>query len=383
MKAAVLKAFGSPLAIETMPEPVLGTGEVIVDVVASRVLAYANEVFSGERKYLLELPIVPGPARSAASAPSDRTRPILRAGDWVYCDPTVRSRDDALLARHHPAGPDRRQRRRPAAAAIFPRRRLGRTDARADRKRDSDRRHRRGRRRALVRARHAAGALWRLPRRAICSPAKPCWSTAPPAVSAARRSPSRSGMGAACVIATGRNETALADLARRFGARVRTVTMRGERGRRPRRGSCRPRPARSTACSTSCRRRPTPTQVRTAILAVRPYGRVVLMGGVGMLGGAGLDLPYPWMMRNCITLRGQWMYPPHATILMVGLIRAGLVRLDQFAVTAFDLDRRQRRGRACRGQQRAVQDDGDRAVMSKHASIRKRYATIERPQTRR
>ena len=36
-------------------------------------------------------------------------------------------------------------------------------------------------------------------------------------------------------------------------------------------------------------------------MAVRPYGRVVLMGGVGMLGGAGLDLPYPWMMRNCIT----------------------------------------------------------------------------------
>ena len=32
MKAAVLKAFGSPLAIETIPDPMLGTGEVIVDV---------------------------------------------------------------------------------------------------------------------------------------------------------------------------------------------------------------------------------------------------------------------------------------------------------------------------------------------------------------
>ena len=36
MKAAILKAFGSPLAIGTMPDPVLGTGEVIVDVVAAR-----------------------------------------------------------------------------------------------------------------------------------------------------------------------------------------------------------------------------------------------------------------------------------------------------------------------------------------------------------
>ena len=50
MKAAVLKAFGSPLAIETVPEPELGTGEVIVDVVASRVIAYSRDVISGERK---------------------------------------------------------------------------------------------------------------------------------------------------------------------------------------------------------------------------------------------------------------------------------------------------------------------------------------------
>src|SRR3954468_18634611 len=95
MKAAVLNAFGSPLGSEPSPEPRLGTGEVIVDVAASRVLAYANEVFSGERKYLLELPVVPGPGaigRVRATGP-DATH--LSVGDWVYCDPTVRSRDDA------------------------------------------------------------------------------------------------------------------------------------------------------------------------------------------------------------------------------------------------------------------------------------------------
>src|SRR5260221_2836007 len=95
MKAAVLRAFGSPLAIETIPEPILGTGEVIVDVVATRVLSYANEVFSGERKYLLDLPVVPGPGaigRVHAVGP-DATH--LKTGDWVYCDPTVRSPDDA------------------------------------------------------------------------------------------------------------------------------------------------------------------------------------------------------------------------------------------------------------------------------------------------
>src|ERR1700728_1402605 len=96
MKAAILKAFGAPLAIETLPDPALGTGEVIVDVVAAGVLPYADEVFSGERKYLLELPVAPGCGaigRVRAIGP-DATR--LAVGDWVYCDPTIRCRDDAL-----------------------------------------------------------------------------------------------------------------------------------------------------------------------------------------------------------------------------------------------------------------------------------------------
>jgi alcohol dehydrogenase len=43
-------------------------------------------------------------------------------------------------------------------------------------------------------------------------------------------------------------------------------------------------------------------------------------------------------MRNCITLRGQWMYPRDAPGRLVQLIRAGLLSLDHFAVDAFGLD---------------------------------------------
>ncbi len=96
MKAAILKTFGSPLAIEILPAPILGTGEVIIDVVATGVLPYAKEVFSGERKYLLNLPVAPGLGgigRVRAVEP-DATR--LEVGEWVLCDPTVRSRDNAL-----------------------------------------------------------------------------------------------------------------------------------------------------------------------------------------------------------------------------------------------------------------------------------------------
>jgi alcohol dehydrogenase len=76
MKAAVLNALGAPLAIQTLPDPVLGTGEVIVDVVATAVTSYAGDVFSGARNYMMELPIVPGPGgigRVRVSGP-DATR---------------------------------------------------------------------------------------------------------------------------------------------------------------------------------------------------------------------------------------------------------------------------------------------------------------------
>jgi len=81
-----------------------------------------------------------------------------------------------------------------------------------------------------------------------------------------------------------------------------------------------------------------PSQVLAAVLAVRPGGRVVLMGGVGWQGGDDLALPYPWLMRNDITVRGKWMYPRVAMSQMVRLVQAGLIDLTQFDVTEFSLD---------------------------------------------
>jgi NADPH:quinone reductase-like Zn-dependent oxidoreductase len=81
MKAAVLTALGEPLAVQGLPDPVIGTGEVIVDVAATRVINYARDVFSGARGYVLETPVVPGPGgigRVRATGP-DATR--LAIGD--------------------------------------------------------------------------------------------------------------------------------------------------------------------------------------------------------------------------------------------------------------------------------------------------------------
>jgi alcohol dehydrogenase len=45
-----------------------------------------------------------------------------------------------------------------------------------------------------------------------------------------------------------------------------------------------------------------------------------------------------WIMRNCITIHGAWMYPPEAAGKLISLIRSGLIDLNQFEATSFDLD---------------------------------------------
>jgi len=336
MKAAILKAFGSPLSVGTVADPVLGTGEVLVDVVATRVLSYANEVLSGERKYLLDTPVVPGPgaiARVRAVGP-DATH--LAVGDWVLCDPTVRSRDAALapdiLLQGWSAGGDGGLR----LQKHF--------------------RHGSWAERMMVPTENAApiGSLSEAEAPAWCalgtllvpyggflaanlqpgetvlvSGATGNFGSAGVAVALA--------MGACSVVAPGRNEKMLADLVRRFGERVRPVTLSGnEEEDRQRMTAATPGPIDCVldlmppSVST--------TVVRAAAMTVRPYGRVVLMGGVGMAGGEPLALPYPWLMRNCITVLGKWMYPREASIRLAALVRAGLLRLDQFEATVFDLD---------------------------------------------
>src|SRR5882757_7852316 len=227
MKAAILKQLGSPLAIETLPDPTLGTGEVIVDVMASRVLAYANEVLSGERKYLMELPIVPGVGaigRVRASGP-DATH--LSVGDFVYCDPTVRSRDDARapdiilqgltsgsesalrLQRYFHDGAWAEQLRVPTENAI----KIG-TIAEVDAARWC------ALGTLLVPYGGFLAAQLQPGETVLVNGATGSFGSAGVAVAL--------GMGAACVIATGRNEKALADLVRRFGRRVLVVAMRGD-----------------------------------------------------------------------------------------------------------------------------------------------------------
>jgi alcohol dehydrogenase len=260
----------------------------------------------------------------------------LAAGDWVLCDPTVRSRDDALAPdivlqglTYRGAGSQRLHKyfhdgswaervRVPTENAI----RIGAIEA-ADAPNWCCMGSLLVPYGGLLAVELAAGET------VLLNGATGKFGGAGVAVALA--------MGAASVIATGRNAQVLADLERRFGPRVKGVQMVG-REEDDRRNILKAAPGPIDVVLDLLPPAATASQVRAAVLAVRPNGRVVLMGGVGLQGGEDLGLPYRWLMRHNITLRGQWMYPPTAVSRLAGMIRAGLIRLEEFAVTSFDLD---------------------------------------------
>ena len=332
MKAAVLKTLGTPLSVETVPDPVLGTGEVIVDVAAAGVLAYAGDVYNGKRQYILELPIVPGSGgvgRVRAVGP-DATR--LAVGDWVFIDPTVRSRDDAVtpdiilqgltagspetlrLQRFYHDGAFAEQVRVPTENAVP----IGAIEPA-----EAGRWYALGRLLVpyggLLAGRLLAGETL------LVNGATGAFGSGGVVVGAA--------MGAARIVATGRNAEVLGDLERRFGGRVRTVQMSGnedEDRRQIQRAAGGPIDVVLDLLPPEAK----PSWVRAAALSVRPYGRVVLMGGIR----EDVALPYAWMMRYGIEVRGQWMYPREAIHRMVKLVRSGQISLDYVAVTRFPLE---------------------------------------------
>jgi alcohol dehydrogenase len=99
-------------------------------------------------------------------------------------------------------------------------------------------------------------------------------------------------MGAGRVIVPGRNRDTLGLLAERFGPRVRPVELSGEE--EADRGAMSAAAGGPIDLMIDLLPPQAPSSaVRAAAMTVREYGRVVLMGGVGMLGGEELALPYP------------------------------------------------------------------------------------------
>ena len=139
-------------------------------------------------------------------------------------------------------------------------------------------------------------------------------------------------MGAARVVAIGRNPSALAAVAEAAGARVVTVALSGD----------------AAADATSIRdaagggahiafdmvgNASDPRSTLAALTSLRRNGRLVLMGSMTV----DLPVPYTMVMLNNWEILGQFMYPASAYRRLFDLIRAGLVDLAAIRPQVFPL----------------------------------------------
>src|SRR5579884_1265566 len=332
MKAAILKALKQPLTIEEIPDPIPGAGEVLVRVLAAPVLSYAHEVFSGARNYPLVLPLAPGAGAIGLVEQTGPDATRLRPGQLVFCDPTVRSRDDALAPDimlqgliAPGEGPQKLQ-------TYF------RNGSFAEK---------------MLLPLENAFSLEHL--RSI-DPAKLTWLNTllvpygglltggfqPGQVLLINGATGHFGsaalalalaMGASRVVAPGRNQRMLDTLVSLFGSRVRPVLLSHDDASNSKRiTEAADGPIDCLLDILSPIHDPAPT--RNGIMAIRPGGTAILMGGVQ----ASLDVPYGHVMRNSLVIRGQYMYPRHAPTLLVELVRSGLLNLEPFSVHTFPLE---------------------------------------------
>lgn len=336
MKAAIFQQIGQSPVVGEAPDPVPQPGDVVVDVTAAPILAYAHEVFTGQRPMLFELPFIPGTGAIGRISALGAGATELDAGDWVYCDPTLRARDgqglpaislQGLTANGPPAMAIQRQYHNGSWAEklrlplenVVP---IGEIDAD-----DAARWLILGT--MLVPYGGLSSVGLAAGETVVINGATGSFGSAAVAVALA--------MGAARVVATGRNSTALAALAARHGNRVCTAHMEGDQDA----DTTTIQVAAGTAIDVVFDILPpqaTVAQVMAAVRAVRPGGRVSLMGGVGMGGGSGeLALPYAWLMRNNITIKGQWMYPRDAVAKLIAMVKSGLLDFTHYEATEFPL----------------------------------------------
>jgi alcohol dehydrogenase len=331
MKAALLETLGQPLTLEDLPEPVPGAGEVLVRVLATPVLAYTQDVFTQARENHLVLPLVPGGGAVGVveKVGPDATR--LTPGQLVLCDLTVRSRDDSLspdIMLHgwaaHGAGAQKLQtyfRNGSFAEKVL----IPLENAVVLEQMDHmDPVQLTWLSICLVPYGGWLAANVQPGQIVMVNGASGFYGSAGVAVALA--------MGVERVVALGRNQDRLEALVQHFGERVRPVLLSEDEKRNSQ------QIAQAAAGPIDCLldllspiHDGAPTLHR--VLNVRAGGTVVLMGGVM----ADVALPYRYIMHQNLTIRGQYMYPRHAPVLLARLYRAGLLRLEVFSTRVFSL----------------------------------------------
>lgn len=93
-RALVLHSRDKPLALETVPRPIAKAGQAVVRILAADIVPYMSQVLDGSRPYPLSLPITPGNTAIGRVFEIGSDAVKLVPGQLVFCDITICARDD-------------------------------------------------------------------------------------------------------------------------------------------------------------------------------------------------------------------------------------------------------------------------------------------------
>ncbi|RWA04197.1 hypothetical protein EKO27_g10906 [Xylaria grammica] len=340
-KALVQEVYAEPLVVKTVPTPQPPPGAAIVRVLYAPIISYMRDVYNGTRKYPYPTPLVPGTSAIGRVAATGPDAVLLKVGDLVYFDCTVRGRDDSsaimLMGITQGGGEGSKMLMegewRDCTYAEFVKAPLENL-LRLDEKRlcgspaDGGLGYAPEQLTWVLQAMVPYGGLRSIGLQAgetvIVAPATGSFGSAAVVVAL--------GMGAR-VIAMGRNPEALAQL-KVLGPRVETVRITGDVeadvASLKRFGKI------DAFFDISPPEAQNSTHFKSAILSLRNEARVCMMGG--LLND--LPIPHQFVMRNDITLKGKWMYSRADCQALLNMVTTGVLDVREIAqvVETFKLE---------------------------------------------
>ncbi|KAH8890931.1 alcohol dehydrogenase [Thozetella sp. PMI_491] len=341
-KALVQRVYGQPLAVEDVPTPTPTPGSAIVSVMAVGLSTYTGDIYNGKRMYPYPTPLVPGSSAIGRVVAVGPDATALKPGQLVYFDVNIHSRDapsDVFLSGITHGGSRggsilMEGEWRDSSFAQFVKAPLENVHALDE---------------ARLLGSPTDGGL------GLCAEQLTWMKLGVVPYGGFRAidvkpgetiiiAPATGGFGSAAVkvalalgatvIAMGRRAEALEAL-KQLSDRVHAVKIMGDEAAEiaalAKFGKADAVLDLSPAAAAGS------THLRSAILSLRPGGRVALMGGLR----GDITLPqHQFLMMNEITLKGKWMYSREDVQLFIKLIERNVLGLDGIKVKGkFPLDR--------------------------------------------
>jgi threonine dehydrogenase-like Zn-dependent dehydrogenase len=327
--ALVQTTYAQPLELQTIPTPPVTPGCAVIKVLYAPILSYFKDVFNGTRAYPYPTPLVPGPCAIGRIVDLSADSTALQMDQTVYIDSLVRSRDNPSdmfllgLMQGGTAGSAKLMKDvwRNGTYAEYCSVPLENVYAFDEVRLVKEMGYKLQELAILDRYLVPYGGLRDIAlsvgETVVVTPATGPFGSGAIAVSLA--------MGAAKIVAMGRNRDTLRNLAAHFGSRVATVVTSNDVDT-------------DTAALTSAADGPidavfeisppaaaNSSHIVSAIRSLRRGGRVSLMGGIQ----EDYAIPLRTIMFNGITLRGKFMYERGDVNSLIRMIETGQLEIGE------------------------------------------------------